>query len=107
MAQDMPIAQNDLMVSLREHTRAGASPKVLAQASAEEAGWAEFQRSAAWWLGEQGNPACTEFIGQEVHVPERSPDELPITGLSPGEVVALQVCSSKCSIKSFGFCGSR
>ena len=64
---------------------------MLAQASAEEAGWAEFQRSAAWWLGEQANPACTEFIGQEIPVPERDPGELPITGLSPGEVVALQV----------------
>ena len=42
---------------------AGARQEELAQAAAEGAAWVDFQRMAAWWLGEHANVATDEYAG--------------------------------------------
>ncbi|KAK9807563.1 hypothetical protein WJX72_002624 [[Myrmecia] bisecta] len=70
----------------------GASKEELSKAAAEEAAWLDFQRSAAWWLGEYANVAADEYAGQGLKTAKGGipDDELPLLGLSAGEVVALK-----------------
>jgi len=42
---------------------AGARQEELARAAAEGAAWIDFQRMAAWWLGEHANVATDEYAG--------------------------------------------
>ncbi len=74
------------------YLHAGASKEDLAKAAAEEAAWLEFQRSAAWWLGEYANVAADEFAGQGPKTVKGGVpgEEIPSLGLSAGEVVALK-----------------
>ena len=41
----------------------GAQQEELARAAAEGAAWIDFQRMAAWWLGEHANVATDEYAG--------------------------------------------
>ena len=69
----------------------GAGPRVIAKAAANEAGWLELLRNAAWWLGENSNLACNEFAGSlpppEQHNENEAQEALP----TPLESTALQV----------------
>ena len=70
---------------------AGASAKALARAAADEAGYLELQRNAAWWLGENANLACNEFAGSLAPEADFNENEAPAGTTSPLETAALEV----------------
>ncbi len=49
--------------------RAGAGHADVVRAAREEAGWNAFVCTAAWWLGENANELCEEFVGRTVSPP--------------------------------------
>jgi hypothetical protein len=49
--------------------RAGAGHADVVRAAREEAGWNAFVCTAAWWLGENANELCEEFVGRTVTPP--------------------------------------
>ena len=69
---------------------AGASPKALARSAANEAGWSELLRNAAWWLGENANLACNEYAGHLPPPEQENENEAPAASTTPLETAALQ-----------------
>ena len=49
--------------------RAGAGHADVVRAAREEAGWNAFVCTAAWWLGENANDLCEEYVGRTAAPP--------------------------------------
>lgn len=64
----------------------------MARAAANEAGWLELLRNAAWWLGENSNLACNEFAGSLPPPEQHNENEAKVALPTPLETTALQVC---------------
>ena len=76
----------------------GASPKALARSAANEAGWSELLRNAAWWLGENANLACNEYAGHLPPPEQENENEAPAASTTPLETTALQASGSHCTL---------
>ena len=71
----------------------GAPQKALTQAAANEAGWQDLLKNAAWWVGEHANLAANEFAGH-LPPPEHTNENeaRPEEAANHLERTALQVC---------------
>jgi len=58
---------------------AGARQEELARAAEEGAAWIDFQRMAAWWLGEHANVATDEYAGSSGISPSPTEDDVLAT----------------------------
>ena len=64
----------------------GARQEELARAAAEGAAWVDFQRMAAWWLGENANVATDEYAGSS-GVSTTQPEDAVLVKSGYGRVV--------------------
>ncbi|KAG7671334.1 hypothetical protein KSW81_003472 [Nannochloris sp. 'desiccata'] len=64
--------------------RAGAGHADVVRAAREEAGWNAFVCTAAWWLGENANELCEEFVGRTV----APPPQMTLTETRDGSAAA-------------------
>ena len=76
----------------------GASLKALARSAANEAGWSELLRNAAWWLGENANLACNEYAGHLPPPEQENENEAPAASTTPLEMAALQASTLHCNL---------
>jgi len=66
--------------------RAGSGHADVVRAAREEAGWNAFVCTAAWWLGENANELCEEFVGRTVTPPATKESRGGSAGASPRDV---------------------